>query len=999
MKKLLKKVSKKSILIASILIVLIGLPVLAYIFSRNQTEETTAWYNTSWTFRRIITLNGSGSPLTNEDVLVTIDTQSLISSGKMQSDCGDLRFVDSDDSTLLQYWIEDDCNTNNTKIWIRIPSLPAGGKLLYVYYGNPSVSNGTLDWFGNINMYSDTSCPTGWTTNSFLQQKFVFGSNTYGNSSGSTSHSHPNVSCTSSSISTSNIGGRPIQLAGSGGTITSWNGYTIHTFTSTGTFSLSSSVDSVEFLIVGGGGGGGQIGTAGNEANGGGGAGGLITSSDIGTISVSAGNYTVVVGAGGAPNNKGGNSSVFGYTAEGGGFGGYTSSTAGSGGSGGGGRGFSATQAGGSGNAGPPRQGYNGGTGNWVSGQIMGGGGGGGAGAAGGAGTSSVGGAGGTGRSINITGSSIFYAGGGGGGGDSSPGSGGNGGGGAGATGATGNGANGTANRGGGGGGAGRSGGTGGSGGSGIVIVRFTEPNKLIVANSTHTHTMSSASVTNSSHIPEYKTVIFGKTTLPTYVTENNILMATELPPLGWTRFSDLDNKYIMGSTTYGTTGGSASHNHGVTISSNGPSGTLELIPRASYTQYYADSTHTHSCVANTSSESNTPPSSSVIFIKRKTSLISILGNEEVLNNTPTAPTSLLTEGDINPSRVTDLTPEFSAIYNDPDTTDTAVFYRIQVNTSSAFNGTTMWDTGKTAISPISNGARSPDISYAGTTLTLNGTTYYWRIKFWDQNDFQNESPWSATAAFTMNTTPTEPTDPLTESTVNPIKVYDTTPEFSAIFNDPDSGDTGNHYQIQVSTVSNFSSVLWDSGQTSVSAITNGARSPEISYGGTPLPLDGTLYYWRIKFWDNNGTQSNWSSTATFRMSGNPTSPSNLKVDGRVNPIIIDSARPTFYATHTDVNNDNAIFFEIQVNSNPSFNGTVKWNTGKTSIPPLANGGEFTITYGGTQLLGNSTTYYWRIRFWDVDDNVSPWSSTASFVDFFRYTRINGIGMDGLQIN
>src|SRR3989344_4566684 len=50
-------------------------------------------------------------------------------------------------------------------------------------------------------------------------------------------------------------------------------------------------------------------------------------------------------------------------------------------------------------------------------------------------------------------------------------------------------------------------------------------------------------------------------------------------------------------------------------------------------------------------------------------------------NSAPSASTSLQTEGQTNPTNITDTTPEFSAIYNDVDTTDTATHYRIQVST------------------------------------------------------------------------------------------------------------------------------------------------------------------------------------------------------------------------------------------------------------------------------------------------------------------------------
>jgi hypothetical protein len=71
-----------------------------------------------------------------------LDTQSLISAGKMRSDGGDIRFTDSDETTLLNYWVESGINTSSTKIWVKVPSIPASSsKTIYVYYGNPSATS------------------------------------------------------------------------------------------------------------------------------------------------------------------------------------------------------------------------------------------------------------------------------------------------------------------------------------------------------------------------------------------------------------------------------------------------------------------------------------------------------------------------------------------------------------------------------------------------------------------------------------------------------------------------------------------------------------------------------------------------------------------------------------------------------------------------------------------------------------------------------------------
>jgi hypothetical protein len=80
---------------------------------------------------------------------------------------------------------------------------------------------------------------------------------------------------------------------------------------------------------------------------------------------------------------------------------------------------------------------------------------------------------------------------------------------------------------------------------------------------------------------------------------------------------------------------------------------------------------------------------------------------------------------------------------------NTAEYYEIEVDTAATFDGTRMWDTGKTALTSLAENTRMPDTSYAGTALGP-GATYYWRIRFWDDSDAQGA--WSAGQQFTMST-------------------------------------------------------------------------------------------------------------------------------------------------------------------------------------------------------------------------------------------------------
>ena len=253
--------------------------------------------------------------------------------------------------------------------------------------------------------------------------------------------------------------------------------YVIHKYTSAGVggaFTPPGGVTGVEYLIVGGGGGGGWRGGD-NGGGGGGGAGGLLTNVGDDLLAVSAGSsYSVVVGAGGLPVDEdnglnGGDSSIFGLTAIGGGGGARFSNDGNSGGSGGGVAGRTNWNSGNTGGAGTLGQGHDGGDRTVTV--TAGGAGGGGAGAVGADNINSLNGqAGGAGLLNTITGEDIWYAGGGGGGAamDGTGGAGGIGGGGDGhAAGADGLGG------GGGGGSYLNSGINPGAGGSGVVVVRY----------------------------------------------------------------------------------------------------------------------------------------------------------------------------------------------------------------------------------------------------------------------------------------------------------------------------------------------------------------------------------------------------------------------------------------------------------------------------------------------------------------------------------------------
>lgn len=100
-----------------------------------------------WPYVRAITIDNTANSnaLTDYQVLVQFDSQTLIAQGKMNADGSDLRFAA--DLNWLSYWIEggiqDEFGMNqpDTKVWVKVPFIPgAATTTIYMLYGNPGAA-------------------------------------------------------------------------------------------------------------------------------------------------------------------------------------------------------------------------------------------------------------------------------------------------------------------------------------------------------------------------------------------------------------------------------------------------------------------------------------------------------------------------------------------------------------------------------------------------------------------------------------------------------------------------------------------------------------------------------------------------------------------------------------------------------------------------------------------------------------------------------------------
>ncbi len=116
------------------------------------------WWNSNWQYRKKLTFDNSGQSedLDNFPVLVYL-TDSNIDWTHVNNSGQDIRFVDSDDTTELDYEIEEWDDTNEAWIWVSVPRVNGSSAtdFVYMYYGNDAAAdaqNATGVWDSNFMM-------------------------------------------------------------------------------------------------------------------------------------------------------------------------------------------------------------------------------------------------------------------------------------------------------------------------------------------------------------------------------------------------------------------------------------------------------------------------------------------------------------------------------------------------------------------------------------------------------------------------------------------------------------------------------------------------------------------------------------------------------------------------------------------------------------------------------------------------------------------------------
>lgn len=98
-----------------------------------------AWWNTNWIAKKpLIITENSGRTLYEYTLQVNLTWFSGI-----KTDFGDIRFLNNDETTELNYWLEPKSlvDSKSATFWVRVPNITASDNTtIYMYYGNAGVS-------------------------------------------------------------------------------------------------------------------------------------------------------------------------------------------------------------------------------------------------------------------------------------------------------------------------------------------------------------------------------------------------------------------------------------------------------------------------------------------------------------------------------------------------------------------------------------------------------------------------------------------------------------------------------------------------------------------------------------------------------------------------------------------------------------------------------------------------------------------------------------------
>jgi len=143
-KNLASSLLKGFVLLGTILLVVIAFLCVFKYVPHSNTSASTGWYNSSWHYRKEITIDHTKVPNTDQlnfPVLISLTDSDL--QVHARNDGHDILFTDSTGTTKIPYEREQYVNSSGTLVaWVKVATLKhSTNTAIYMYYGNSKASD------------------------------------------------------------------------------------------------------------------------------------------------------------------------------------------------------------------------------------------------------------------------------------------------------------------------------------------------------------------------------------------------------------------------------------------------------------------------------------------------------------------------------------------------------------------------------------------------------------------------------------------------------------------------------------------------------------------------------------------------------------------------------------------------------------------------------------------------------------------------------------------
>jgi hypothetical protein len=477
------------------------------------------------------------------------------------------------------------------------------------------------------------------------------------------------------------------------------------------------------------------------------------------------------------------------------------------------------------------------------------------------------------------------------------------------------------------------------------------------IASSGHTHSVS-GNTSSAGSIPSYYGLYVAYPDANDSVFGTNAIMAFDTaPPLGWTQFSELDEKFVRIKSADGTVSGdgnSAGHAHSFSGTTGGSSGSISVFDNNPTREGTGGHTHTYS--GTTDASSPLPPYKDLLYYERNDDGVTVsLGSEQNVEG-------LIQSTAITADYLGNTEGQWDSFSWNDDESNGDIQYKIYYDNNGnktiipdgvLAGNSTGFDTSPVNISGI-DADTYPTLYVEGNFTYSGGSAVLqdWQVTV-------NNAPEQVTLS--------SPSDAATNQALQPTLQFSTT----------DLNSDNLQYYVQVCSneamTTNCTNYDQTSSQTGWSG-QNGDSNTTYTSGTTASfqitsALDtGTQYFWRARAKDPSGSDiwGEYSSVFDFTTSVPPNTPT---LDAPTDTATNQPLTPILQTTATDNNSDN-LQYQITLCRFEEMVECVYYNQTSSQTGWSGQNADSSTTYtSGTQAtyqvqtpLLSATTYYWKTQ-------------------------------------